>query len=594
MNLKVSIIIPAYNAAATIEETLRSIMAQTYDDWEAIVVDDGSRDDTLQVVLAICQLDGRIRLIQQAHAGVSAARNRGLVEAVADWVLFLDADDLILERHLEHLVEKTWGEPAPDVILSGWSRVAQAGNRLKAERMMADHLTVEAIIRYCPPIHAFLVRREIVEKVGGFDSELRTCEDMDLWIRVIKTGSTFRILEEASALYRFRVDSASSGGLRLLEDGLAVLARAHRADPPVLQPTLPYAEGRPEAGLTEEAYYFLCWCAGLELGRGVDARKLLDRAPVGVCCDLESDFIAQRLFYAAALFSPQEAPDEASFWTRRIQLAEKFLTALERRSLIAGLARSSGAALEKLVIDNVVSQASFLIGKSLPLELEVTRPVYDIYTSPSVERVLCRVNLGGNEMGMLELPVIGGMVSKYVLSDAIADEFGWKILDQFLQSNVYGSLQVTETENHKIVSRHGVVLTDSIPVDSPALAPFLHERAGWALFLQEVWAQRDRPLAWFYDAAIEEKAERTEQVENDWLQIEVSEPLPDLMSDYSLLQVLVTVGGVAIGVVPITSQEGMVTAHRLRTEITRATGFELCRAAVREGLLDRPISGQGT
>ncbi|MGF1482212.1 MAG: glycosyltransferase family 2 protein [Cyanophyceae cyanobacterium] len=99
--MKVSIVIPAHNSAATLEETLSSVRAQTFAEWEAIIVNDGSFDQTETVAQCLADEDSRIQVVRQPQGGVSAARNTGIVRAQHDWLLFLDADDWLAPAHLE-------------------------------------------------------------------------------------------------------------------------------------------------------------------------------------------------------------------------------------------------------------------------------------------------------------------------------------------------------------------------------------------------------------------------------------------------------------------------------------------------------------
>ena len=99
--MQFTVIIPAYNAAAFIQEAIDSVMSQKYQSWELIVVDDGSRDDTKRIAEGFAAADPRVRLISKKNAGVSAARNDGLVCACGDYVFFLDADDR-LEENVMH------------------------------------------------------------------------------------------------------------------------------------------------------------------------------------------------------------------------------------------------------------------------------------------------------------------------------------------------------------------------------------------------------------------------------------------------------------------------------------------------------------
>lgn len=114
--MTISVIIPAYNSAAFLGETLDSLLAQTLQAWEAVVVDDGSSDHTPEILVAYSAKDSRIRCIRQENAGVSAARNRGLEEASGDYVVFLDADDLYEPNALQAFAEKA-KQTGADIVL---------------------------------------------------------------------------------------------------------------------------------------------------------------------------------------------------------------------------------------------------------------------------------------------------------------------------------------------------------------------------------------------------------------------------------------------------------------------------------------------
>ena len=274
--MNVSVIIPAYNAAGTIAETLTSLRAQTYEGWEAIVVDDGSSDETAAIVQGIAQQDPRIRIVNQARMGVSAARNRGISLARFNWVLFLDADDWLLPLHLERMTRALIADPDLDAVHCGWARVAPDGTRVGEKYWPQSGDLFPVFARLCPfAIHACIVRRSLVEAVGGFDTSLRTCEDWDLWQRIARAGARFGAIREILALYRMRPGSASSDGARFLADGLRVITQGHSPDPRVSNPQPAHADGLPAEQLPSVRLHFASWPAGLVLGRGDDARPLL-------------------------------------------------------------------------------------------------------------------------------------------------------------------------------------------------------------------------------------------------------------------------------------------------------------------------------
>src|SRR6476661_4282570 len=126
--ISISVIIPAYNAARTLAETLESLLVQTFPNWEAIVVDDGSSDETAAIASQFTQKDSRIRVVSQTNQGVCAARNTGIRLAQFDWLLFLDADDWILPQHLEKMTAALTADSTLDAVHCGWSRVAPDGS----------------------------------------------------------------------------------------------------------------------------------------------------------------------------------------------------------------------------------------------------------------------------------------------------------------------------------------------------------------------------------------------------------------------------------------------------------------------------------
>src|SRR5262245_55883544 len=128
--MPVSVIIPAYNAAATITKTLESLQEQTVQDWEAIVVDDGSTDGTPTLIHRFADSDARVRIVSRRNGGEGAARNSGLDEARHGWVLFLDADDWIAPRHIEKLTRALEVDQSLDAVHCGYARVAIDGSEV--------------------------------------------------------------------------------------------------------------------------------------------------------------------------------------------------------------------------------------------------------------------------------------------------------------------------------------------------------------------------------------------------------------------------------------------------------------------------------
>jgi GT2 family glycosyltransferase len=185
---KISVIIPTYNSAKYIAQAIESVLAQTYSDYEIIVVDDGSTDDTVAVLRPY--LD-RITYIYQDNKKLPAARNAGIAASSGAYLAFLDSDDLFLPDKLA--VQTRCLDERPDVglVASGYQYVDEAGQLLAESQSWVDRpaITLESLLfgGLTPPV-AVLLRREWFDRVDGFDEQFAYCEDMDLWYRLALAG----------------------------------------------------------------------------------------------------------------------------------------------------------------------------------------------------------------------------------------------------------------------------------------------------------------------------------------------------------------------------------------------------------------------
>jgi glycosyltransferase involved in cell wall biosynthesis len=220
MKPDVSVIIPAYNADRYIAATLDSVLKQTVSNFEVLVVDDGSVDQTIEIVKDYMAIDPRIHLvISPANQGVSNARNLGIRKSIGEYVAFLDADDLWSPRklalHLHHL------KANPDLGLS-FARVEYMGSdgkksgkvaNLRLKQIEPQHLYYENLT--CTPSN-LVVRRSTLEQIGGFERDLRGFEDMDLCLRIRCAGWQVEGLEPVMVYYRTHAAGISSQ-LRTME-----------------------------------------------------------------------------------------------------------------------------------------------------------------------------------------------------------------------------------------------------------------------------------------------------------------------------------------------------------------------------------------
>ena len=226
----VSIVIPAYNAARTLVATVESALAQTVQDFEIIVVDDGSGDMTLDVARSIA--DPRVRVLSQANGGAAAARNTGVTAATGEYVALLDADDLWLPHKLERQLAMLKLTPGVDAVQSGALFVDDKLDLIDV-RPCTDtgHSFVETLLFQNLPafLSALIVRRNRLIEVGMFDVELEILEEWDMALKMSRYCN-MRTVEEPLVKYRVHAGNRHSNVGIHIKPGLLVLDRLF-ADP---------------------------------------------------------------------------------------------------------------------------------------------------------------------------------------------------------------------------------------------------------------------------------------------------------------------------------------------------------------------------
>ena len=209
----VSVVMPAFNAQARIGESLASVLAQTYDSIEVIVVDDGSADDTAEIARrALGRGRFPFRVVQQENKGPSSARNRGWQAAQGALIQFLDDDDRISWRKIALQVD-AWKElgDAPAFIVSTWGRADPDGNTRTQTLPPLNGPILESLL--CAdgfmPFAAGLTSRTWLERVGGFDDRLACIEDVNLQFRLLAAGGRFVEARSDEPLFFYHVRQGS-------------------------------------------------------------------------------------------------------------------------------------------------------------------------------------------------------------------------------------------------------------------------------------------------------------------------------------------------------------------------------------------------
>ncbi|MBW4683618.1 MAG: glycosyltransferase [Komarekiella atlantica HA4396-MV6] len=220
---KVSVIIPAYNAMTYLPETLKSVLKQTFTDFEVLIIDDGSTDNIGQWANDL--VDSRVKLIVQKNQGASVARNTGIAQAKGEYIAFLDADDLWeptkLEKQVRYLENNpTVGLVHTNMLLIDWQ--GQSSGRVMKSNAEGDALK-QLLKQNTIVTSSVIVRNDCLKTVGEFDRNLRYSQDWDMWVR-IAARYPFAIIKEPLVYYRQHPNNATKNW-QMLEQNFGMIEK---------------------------------------------------------------------------------------------------------------------------------------------------------------------------------------------------------------------------------------------------------------------------------------------------------------------------------------------------------------------------------
>jgi glycosyltransferase involved in cell wall biosynthesis len=218
--MPISVAMPAYNSSLFISQAIESVLAQTYRDFELIVVNDGSSDNTLEIIEKYAALDARVRVYSQLNAGTAHALNRCIDLASGDWMFLMHADDLMRPKRLERQLDFIRQHPELAVASSfvhhidDKNRVIGKGDsKLLTHEAVARLVESNVLIGFNHP--AVVLRKSAVLEVGGYRQAFWPAEDIDLWNRLVEKGYKILVQPEYLLDYRIHGESASIAWARL-------------------------------------------------------------------------------------------------------------------------------------------------------------------------------------------------------------------------------------------------------------------------------------------------------------------------------------------------------------------------------------------
>lgn len=539
----VAVVIPARDAAATLAETLDSLLAQTDPRWEALVVDDDSGDDTLSIAEEYAARDRRFTVLSSRAHSEGGARNVGIRASRAPWLLFLDADDLIEPETLERVSNVLGDDPSVDGVAYGWLRFTPDG-RIGARDHWHDAADPFAIAAtHTPfPIHACVVRRSLVVDVGMFDESLRAAADWDLWQRVFRAGAKIVRMRGTFARYRSHGPAMSADPYAMFEASRIVLDRAYRPDPRVREPVPAYAAGRGPAHRRQALIMHICWWGGAAIASGLDAVAIVRSAAPDLAIGdvppgpLPFEALALGLAESIRLRTLTPAKEWPALWTRYVDPIRAFFSALERSVGAPGSAWRA-----ELLLGPSDGDVPRRQGDTQAVDIELTQPIAQVVLEPDVEHVVVIARIDGRAVGILESS--REALAEGELREALADRWHWDLC-----------------RHH--VERLGRVAEEADDDDV------------WAAMFDELWWRDgdagDRPVRLGWRKPIE---------------VVVGRPIPRIVvARRRRIAVVLRVGRVSLSVVRLAAADAG-SVYRTALALTVAHGPALFRAVALEALI---------
>lgn len=225
-----SIIIPCFNQGEFLKESISSVLNQSFIDFELLIINDGSYDDTEKIARFYVNNDERVKYFHKPNGGLSSARNYGIQLASGKYLNFLDADDLLKPSCLAENV-KVIELKSPDLIQMGYEYLAGKSNIILHSVIPSSNFFIPAIFMGSPgPPVSFIIKSEMVKKVSLFDETLKSVEDWDFWIRVAKCNPVVVYLKDVLTTYRLHELSMSRNYFVMYDSFCQVSKRASHFD----------------------------------------------------------------------------------------------------------------------------------------------------------------------------------------------------------------------------------------------------------------------------------------------------------------------------------------------------------------------------
>lgn len=237
----ISVLLSCYNGARWLDEAINSVLSQTFGDFEFIIVDDGSTDNSPEIIKRFAEQDARIAVIGKSNTGLADSLNVGIRQARGEWIARLDADDICEPARLEMQLARAGENPGLVFIGSGLLEIDENGNALKTYRYPARHVLLVRNLysaRKFPPHSSAFYRTDAVRSIGGYRPRIRRSQDRDLWLRLSEVGQLTAINEPLVRIRKHsdQISHDESGRRQKIDSRVAMISywlRRHRFSDPV-------------------------------------------------------------------------------------------------------------------------------------------------------------------------------------------------------------------------------------------------------------------------------------------------------------------------------------------------------------------------
>jgi glycosyltransferase involved in cell wall biosynthesis len=234
---KISIIVPCYNYGHFLKECIESIKGQSFKNWECIIVNDGSTDNTAEVAKQYADGDYRIKYVEQVNSGLSAARNTGIQYSSAGWLQFLDADDCLHPSKLNIQIFFIEQYPEIDFWYTSFAKFdndhplnyTSAPLDSNVEIKDSDQILLSLLSANIMPVNAPLISKKLIDRIGFFDTKMRSLEDWDFWMRAaINTKLIGKIEATPLAYVRVHSGSMSTNGKVMIQSRIQLYQKTNK------------------------------------------------------------------------------------------------------------------------------------------------------------------------------------------------------------------------------------------------------------------------------------------------------------------------------------------------------------------------------